>query len=184
MNIKRTISSLYLKVVKAEGSPESIAKGVAIGLVCGLIIPIGLQTLPAIFLAVVLKANKVLSWTFTCVTNPASVFFIYPVQCWIGSYLIFRPLTFSKLQGDLHALMTIETVSEAFAVFGAMSWTIIIPFFAGGIFFAIITAIPGYWLSLQLARKYQERKERKKLRRIQREKEKQAQGNAKEYEQQ
>ena len=167
MNIKRSIRSIYMKVAKAEGSPESVARGVAIGLICGLIIPIGLQTIPALVLAVIFKANKFLSWTFTCVTNPASVFFIYPIQCWIGSYLIFRPLTFSRLHKDLEALATIETFADAFAVFSTMSWSIIIPFFAGGIFFAIVTSIPGYWLSLKLARKYQARKERKKLRHLQ-----------------
>lgn len=167
MNVKRYFRSLYMKVAKAEGTPESIAKGVAIGLCCGLIIPIGLQTVPALVLAVIFKANKFLSWTFTCVTNPASVFFIYPVQCWVGSYLIFRPLTFSRLQKDLEALATIETFADAFAVFQTMSWSIIIPFFVGGIFFAVISAVPGYWLSLKLAQKYQERKERKRLRRLQ-----------------
>ena len=167
MDIKRYVRSLYMKVAKAEGTPESIAKGVAIGLICGLIIPIGLQTVPALVLAVIFKANKFLSWTFTCVTNPASVFFIYPVQCWIGSYLIFRPLTFARLHKDLEALATIETFADALTVFSAMSWSIIIPFFVGGIFFAVVSAIPGYWLSLKLARKYQARKERKRLRRLQ-----------------
>lgn len=162
MNIKRHLLSLYFKIVKAEGSPESIAKGVAIGLVCGLIIPIGLQTLPALFLAFLFKANKILSWTFTCVTNPASVFFIYPVQCWLGSYLILRPLSFEKLNNELSGFSSVNTVEQAFEVFGTMSTSIVIPFFAGGFLFAVVAAIPGYWISLRLAQRYQTRKLRKK----------------------
>ena len=161
MNIKRTIFKLYFKVVKAEGTPESIARGVAVGLATGLIIPIGLQTVPALALAVILKANKVLTWMFTCVTNPATVFFIYPIQCWIGSYLIFRPISFASLHGEFQGLTQAETVAEAFAVFGTLSWSIIVPFFAGGILFAVLTSIPGYWVSLHLAQKYQARKKKK-----------------------
>ena len=48
---KNSLYKLYLKVVKAEGTPECIARGVAVGLTVGLILPIGFQTLPALALA-------------------------------------------------------------------------------------------------------------------------------------
>ena len=50
--MKRTVFlRTYLKIIRTEGTPSSIARGVSIGLAVGLIIPVGLQTLPAIFLA-------------------------------------------------------------------------------------------------------------------------------------
>lgn len=152
------LQALYMKIVKSEGTPESIARGVALGLFCGFIIPIGLQTFPTLLLALLLRANKVLSWTFTCVTNPATVLFIYPLQCWIGSRLIFNPLTLNSINRDLRQLFRAETWSDVLSVFGNLSWNIIIPFFVGGLFFALVSAIPGYWVSLKLTREYKKRR--------------------------
>lgn len=157
---KTRLYRLYLKLVKAEGSPESIARGVAIGLAVGLILPVGAQTLPVLALAFLLKANKVLSWTFTCVSNPASVFILYPFQCWVGSYLVFKPLSRDVFASRFSALVNASSISETFHELGELGADILIPFFAGGVFFAVICAPLGYVVSLQLVRAYLRRKER------------------------
>lgn len=172
---KNTLYKLYLKIVKAEGSPESIARGVAVGLTVGFVLPVGLQTLPALALAFVLKANKVLSWTFTCVSNPASMFILYPFQCWVGSYLVFNPLSLDSLSHRFSDLSKAGSWSETFHALGALGTDIMIPFFAGGVFFALISAPIGYVVSRRLVLAYLRRKERLRQMRLEKAaKEKQA----------
>lgn len=164
---KKTLYKLYLKIVKAEGSPESIARGVAVGLTIGFVLPVGFQTLPALALAFVLKANKVLSWTFTCVSNPASMFILYPFQCWVGSYLVFNPLSMKTFSSRFSVLTEASTWSEKFRALGELGVDVMVPFFAGGIFFALISAPLGYVISRRLVIAYLKRKEHLRLKRQQ-----------------
>ncbi len=164
---KFSFRRLYFKILHSEGTPKSIARGVAIGLTCGLIIPIGLQTFPALFLAFLLKANKVLTWSFTCVTNPASVIVIYPFQCWIGSYLVFKPLSMESFNAKFQDLANAESLKEGFITFCSLGWDIILPFFAGGILFAVIAAPAGYIFSYKIVDAYQKRKAAKRKMRLQ-----------------
>ena len=48
---KFSLRRLYFKVMQQEGTPESVGRGIAIGLFIGFILPIGTQTFPALFLA-------------------------------------------------------------------------------------------------------------------------------------
>lgn len=160
---KKSLYKLYLKIVKAEGSPESIARGVAVGLTVGFVLPVGFQTLPALVLAFLLKANKVLSWTFTCVSNPASMFILYPFQCWVGSYLIFKPLSLKTFSSRFSVLSEASSWAEKFRALGELGLDVMVPFFAGGIFFAVISAPAGYVISRKLVLAYLRRKERLRL---------------------
>lgn len=164
---RKTLYRLYLKIVKAEGSPECIARGVAVGLTIGLVLPVGFQTLPALALAFLLKANKVLSWTFTCISNPASMFILYPFQCWVGSYLVFHPLSMESFSSRFSVLTEASSWSEKFRALGALGVDVMVPFFAGGIFFALICAPLGYVISRRLVIAYLKRKERLRLKRQQ-----------------
>lgn len=156
------ISKLLIKVAQSEGSPGCIARGVALGLATGLIFPIGFQTFIVLFLAFLFRANKVLSWTFTCITNPASVWFIYPVQCYIGSYLLFNPLNFHTLSEQFKSLLRTEDGTEMLKQFINIGNEIVCSFFAGGILFALLIAPAGYIISFRLAQYYQQRKQAKK----------------------
>ena len=164
---KKTLYKLYLKVVKAEGSPESIARGVAIGLTVGLVLPVGFQTIPVLVLAFLLKANKVLSWTFTCISNPASMFILYPFQCWVGSILVFKPLSLETFSSRFSVLAEASSWGEKFRALGELGVDVMVPFFAGGIFFALVCAPAGYLISHRLVLAYLRRKERLRLKRQQ-----------------
>ena len=160
--MKRTVFlKTYLKIIRTEGTPSSIARGVALGLAVGLIIPVGLQTAPAIFLAFVFKANKVLTWMCTCVTNPATAIVIYPVQCWIGSYLIFHPISFSTFTAEFNEVVHAESIAAAWQAFTELSGVILLSFFAGGLLFAIIAAPLGGILGYKAALAYQEHRKRR-----------------------
>lgn len=158
---KFSMAYIYMKLVRQSGAPDYIARGVAIGFMVGMVVPISLQTFVAIPLAFALKAAKIPAFACTWVTNPISVIFIYPIQCWIGSYLIGSPLTLQKSEQML------ENVVHNFTwdAFSSLGWQIVVSFFAGGILFGAILAVPGYFISLYWVKKYREIKERKLKRR-------------------
>jgi len=175
---KFSLGYIYVKLVKQAGTPDYIARGVAIGLMVGMVIPFGLQIPVAIALAFLLKAAKIPAFACTWVTNHITIFFIYPVQCWIGSYLIGNPLSFEVIEEKLKVIthgpswtselfdgkiiMAFETLFKQFITsFEALGGQIVASFFVGGFLFGTILAVPGYFLSLYWVKQYRKLKEKK-----------------------
>lgn len=152
---------IYVKLVKQTGSPDYIARGVAIGFMIGMVIPFGLQIPTALLLAFLFKAAKIPAFACTWVTNHITIFFIYPAQCLVGSYLIGNPLHLAKLEQQLENVINERT----WASLSALGGQVIASFFAGGFLFGTILAVPGYFFSLYWVKKYRERKEIKLKRR-------------------
>lgn len=162
---KFSLRRLYFKVMQQEGTPESVGRGIAIGLFTGFVLPIGTQTLPALFLAFLFKANKALTWLFTCVSNPVSIFVLYPIQCYTGSWLIFRPMSFAELNNKFGAIANADGMKAAALAFWDLGSEIMITFFVGGLFYGTICAVAGYWIGARLVRLYRKRKEKKRVER-------------------
>ena len=137
----------------------------AVGLFIGFILPIGLQTIPALALAFVFKANKVLTWTFTCISNPATIFILYPIQCYTGSLLILHPLNYAELSGKFGAIVSADGFRESCAAFASLGWDIIVTFFVGGLFYGTVLGLAGYWTGKTLVTLYRKQREQRRLRR-------------------
>ncbi|MFA7183724.1 MAG: DUF2062 domain-containing protein [Victivallales bacterium] len=154
---KFSLGYIYVKLVKQRGAPDYIARGVAIGFLVGLVIPFGFQIPVAIALAFIFHGAKIPAFACTWVTNHFTIFLIYPVQCWIGSYLIGNPLKFSKVEQQLENVVNEKTWESLKALGGQL----VASFFAGGFLFGIILAVPGYFISLYLVKKYRTYRELK-----------------------
>jgi len=154
---KFSFGYIYVKLVKQSGSPDYIARGVAIGLMIGMVIPFGFQIPIAIALAFLFKAAKIPAFACTWVTNHITVFFIYPVQCWIGSYLIGNPLQLEKVEKQLENLINERT----WASLSALGGQLVTSFFVGGFLFGILLAVPGYLFSLYWVKQYRRLREKK-----------------------
>ena len=160
---------LYLKLVKQSGSPEFIARGVAIGFFTGLLIPFGGQMIIAIILSFIFKASKVPALACTWITNPWSIPFIYPFQCWLGAKLMGKTLSFDiinkNFQNFLHecANGTFKTTLSSFLDMGA---DIFIPFFIGGAFLGVLFAVSSYFISYGMIMSYHNKKEKKLQKRL------------------
>ena len=137
----------------------------ALGLFIGFILPVGLQTLPALALAFLLKANKVLTWTFTCISNPATVFILYPIQCYTGSLLILHPLNYTELSEKFGAIISADGFRESCSAFASLGWDIIVTFFVGGLFYGTILGFAGYWTGKCLVTLYRKQREQRRLKR-------------------
>ena len=141
-------------IVKEKLPPEDIAAGWALGMFIGCSIPFGLQLIIAIPLAMMMRVSKLGATLGTFITNPATIFIIYPAQTFIVNKLLFGgSLTFSRL-------METEWSWQAVRKLGAQ---VMASFFLGGILFAIIMTPLTYFFIKRIVVRHRERVERKKL---------------------
>ncbi len=153
---------LYCRVVSQEGTPESIARGVSLGLFVGFGVPIGGHILIAVPLAFLLKANKFLAVLFTFPVNPYTIPVLYPIQCYLGGFVLGSPMKFSVIEAEFEAALLHPSGASLRRLGADMLW----PFLAGGLIIALLSAALGYYASLGMAQKYRDRKEARLRRRL------------------
>jgi len=144
---------VFLHLIRHPGTPESVGRGVAVGLFSALIIPAG-HMLLAFLLAVLVRGARGSAVLSTWIINPLTLSVVYPVQCYLGSFMIGNPLSYAlikKLVLDAIHTPSTETV-------GALSRELIMSFFAGGLLMGAVAAVLGYFVTTEMARRYRTRR--------------------------
>lgn len=149
--LKRKSIWLYARMIKEKASPEYIARGWAIGMFCGCFIPFGVQLFVSIPSAFLLKGSKIGATLGTLLTNQATIFFIYPVQCYVGNKLIGGDLTYQRIKDALGELLKKQDFSTLFSLGPDLIWS----FFAGGFLLAAVTTPITYFGVRSLVKEYQ-----------------------------
>jgi len=142
-----SLRSLWGKVVdRMVGDPlpaESVAAGWALGMFVGCAVPFGFQLVISVPLAMMMRVSKIGATLATFITNPITVFLIYPVQTYVANLLFFGgTLTFASLCG-------VEWTWEAVRRLGAEA---IASFFLGGFLNAIVLTPLTYFIVLHVVR--------------------------------
>ena len=107
-NLRRKLIHFYVKIVRAEGTPTYIARGWALGMFIGCVIPMSAQLLISIPLSFVLRCSKIGATLGTFITNPVTVLFIYPAQCWVGNKIIGGSLSWEATQQAARDLVKLD----------------------------------------------------------------------------
>jgi uncharacterized protein (DUF2062 family) len=131
---KRKLIHLYAKIVREKATPEYIARGWAIGMFYGCLIPFGFQLICSIPTAFLLKGSKVGATVGTFFTNHFSIFIIYPLQCWVGNRLMGGGLSFEASKQAMKDLLEKQNYDTLLG----MGWELVASFFIGG---ALLTAV-------------------------------------------
>ena len=126
--------------------PESVAGGWALGMFVGCAVPFGLQLLVSVPLAFMLRVSKVGATVGTLITNPVTIFFIYPAQTWVVYNLLFG----RREMGELPTEWTRQTVM-------ALSGPVMISFFLGGLALALVLSPITYFLVKRIVVRYRRR---------------------------
>ena len=130
--------------------PEDVAAGWALGMFIGCAIPFGLQLIVSVPLAIMMRVSKIGATVGTLITNPVTIFFIYPAQTWAMYNILFG----SREMGELPTEWTRESVM-------ALSGPVIISFFLGGLALALVLSPITYFLVKRIVIKYRKSWSRK-----------------------
>ncbi len=151
---------LYFKLMRNPGTPESVGRGVAVGLFSAFITPLGQMPL-ALLLALPLRGAKGAAVLSTWVTNPLNMPVVYPIQCYLGSFIIGSPLSYALIKR-----MVLDTLhNPSMESWLSLGGELVASFLAGGMLFGLLSAVPGYFLTIEMVRRYRARKiKRKELR--------------------
>ena len=134
---------LWAKMVKDPLPPEDVAAGWALGMFIGCSIPFGLQLVVSVPLAIMMRVSKVGATVGTLITNPVTIFFIYPAQTWVMYNILFG----NREMGELPTEWTRESVM-------ALSGPVIISFFLGGLALALILSPITYFIVKRIVIRY------------------------------
>ena len=143
-------SSLREKMVRDPLPPENVAAGWALGVFVGFAIPFGLQLVVSVPLALMMRVSKIGATVGTFVTNPATIFFIYPAQTWVVYNLVFG----NRDMGELPTEWSRRAVMS-------LSGPVIIRFFLGGIALAMVFSPITYHIVKRIVVRHRRRKQRK-----------------------
>ncbi len=117
-------------------------------------------------LAMLVRGARGAAVLSTWIVNPLSMPVVYPVQCYLGSFVIGRPLSYAlikQLVFNFHRNPSMKTAGE-------LGGELIASFFAGGLLLGIVLAVVGYFCTAEMVRRYRARRIRRKQSRINRRK--------------
>ena len=149
MSLVAYLRFLKRKIVRDRLPPEDVAAGWALGMFVGCAIPFGLQLVVSIPLAMMMRVSKIGATLGTFVTNPVTIFFIYPAQTWVVYNLLFG----SREMGELPVEWTMRTVM-------ALSGPVVISFFLGGLLLGLVLSPVTYFAVKKIVVSYRMRRER------------------------
>ena len=137
--------ALKAKMVKDPLPPEDVAAGWALGMFVGCAVPFGLQLIVSVPLALMMRVSKIGATLGTLITNPVTIFIIYPAQTWAVNRLLFGgSLTFQRL-------MDMEWTWHSVRRLGAEA---MVSFFLGGLALGMIFSPITYFLVRRLVLRY------------------------------
>ncbi len=150
MNLKEYIGELKRKMIKDPLPPEDVAGGWALGMFVGCAVPFGLQLLVSIPLALMMRVSKVGATLGTLITNPVTIFFIYPAQTWVMYNILFG----DRELGELPSEWTWSAVK-------ALGTDVLASFLLGGLVLALILSPMTYFAVKHMVLKHRDRIGRK-----------------------
>ena len=128
----------YNKIVRTPGTPEFVARGWALGVAVGCIVPVFCQILAAVPLSFLFRCSKIGAIAGTFVTTPPTAIFIYPIQIWIGNKIINGDLSPDSAAELLEIFNNSNyTFAQKWQAFADMGSDLVAAFFAGGVAWAV-----------------------------------------------
>jgi len=158
---------LTLKVLHTDDPPHAVALGVAIGIFVAFLPLVGVQTVVAIAVAALLRANKVVCVPLVWITNPITLGPIYAGCIWVGQ----KVLPGHGTSGD--DVRRLLEFGAGRSVFTRAYWGDLLLFLGGltsellvgCVIVGVVFAVPSYFVSRAAVTKYRDRRRQKLLKR-------------------
>lgn len=133
-SIRRICRYFYYRFIRLQASPETLARGVALGLFISTTPTFGIQTLIALFLAALFRVSKLAAVLAVQFTNALTAPFVYAGTYYLGAYLLGQPSQENPLSD--FSLSTLKELGPS--VLAALG--------VGGLLVGIILAVMGYFM--------------------------------------
>lgn len=164
MKIQRAARYLYLRFIRLQGDPHSMALGVAIGLFFGIAPIFPVQTLIIIFLAGLLRGNLIASLISSlAVSNPLTWLPQYYFSWRVGNWLMPGRLSWEQIHVLQEQLASGSGFMEALALLTKMGLTSLTVVLAGGMLLAVPFTIAGYLISFKFFQVIQKKRREKHI---------------------
>ena len=163
--ILRFAKFYYTKIIRTPGTPDFVARGWALGVGVGCIVPVFCQLLVAIPLSFICRCSKIGAIAGTFITTPPTAIFIYPIQIWLGNKIINGNLS-SDSAAQLVKIFNDSNYSftQKWQAFADMGSDLVAAFFAGGVAWAAIMVPLAYFGVKKLVVSYRRIREERRAR--------------------
>ena len=164
MKPNRAARYYYLRFLRLQGDPHSLALGVAIGLFVGITPTIPLHTALILILAWILRGNIIAALiAATAISNPLTWLPQY-YFCWrLGSWLLPGRLSWARIQELLGLLTSGTGLSQNLALLGQLGLEAVAVMLVGGTLLAIPFTCAGYLLSFKFFRALRKKRQEKHI---------------------
>ncbi len=160
---KRTARFYYLKLIRLQGEPRYLAKGVAVGVFIGITPTIPLHTILILALAFALRTSKIsallASWV---VSNPLTFFAQYYFSWWFGKLLFPGHLSWHRINGVLQKIEGGSGFMASLHHIAALGAKAIAAMLAGGCLLALPFTVAAYFISLSIFQKIEKRRQKRR----------------------
>lgn len=154
---RRRLQYYYWRLVRMQGSPQALARGIACGVFAGLFPFFGSQTLLALGLAIIFRGNKILAAVGPWISNPFTSVPIYAFNFHVGTWLL----------NDRNSLdLSLASWQDIKELGLEIIWPLFVGCVAVGLICAIVSYFLGLWLIRRIRKSQKARHRRKKLRRL------------------
>ena len=155
---RRHLIRLYAKIVREKASPEYVARGWAIGMFYGCLIPFGFQLICSIPTAFLLKGSKIGATVGTLISNHFTIFFLYPAQCYVGLLVMGKGRALDEVRQIMEDVIRRQSYEALFGI----GRDLVIAFFIGGALLTAVMTPLTYFFVRSLVVRYRERRAEKK----------------------
>lgn len=159
IRIRRRWRYYYFRLMRLRGTPEAIARGLAVGAFAGMFPIMGFQIIFGVLLAILFRGNKIIAAAATWISNPLTYIPLFAFNFQIGQWLLrTNHLSFNQLDNirDPHQLLQLS---------GGFLATLFVGCLLMGTFAAVLSYISGHWIIGRLRKQYRKRQRQRKLKR-------------------
>ena len=150
MNLGAYYRLIRRKMVRDPLPPEDVAAGWALGMFVGCSVPFGLQLVVSVPLAMMMRVSKVGATVGTFITNPLTIWIIYPAQTMAMGWLLGRDFSWDYI---LKAMRGVAKNSD-WKTLLSLSGDVVVCFILGGLALAAVLTPITYFTVRTLVRKY------------------------------
>ncbi len=150
MNPKRLSRFYYLKLKRLQGSPQSLAKGIAIGTFLGITPIIPLHTILVIVVTLITRTSTVAAFLATLIVcNPLTYVAQYYFSIVIGNAVTPYQFNWERMKTVLDFLQAKPGLAESLQALGGLGFEAAIILVVGGSILAFPFTVASYFLSLR-----------------------------------